>query len=124
MKETRTLIACIWSQRRSRHPQNIQFIDVTTGSGVEYTGESYGAAWGDYNGDGLPDLHVNHHRNADGLYLNLGNGAFENNATPWTSGSNSRPGYARRYLGGFRQRRRSGPDRGLRIQVSDPVPGQ
>ena len=56
---------------------DIQFTDVTTGSGVEYTGESYGAAWGDYNGDGLPDLFVSHHRSAPGLYLNLGNKKFQ-----------------------------------------------
>ena len=52
------------------------FDDVTAGSGLEYTGESYGASWGDMNGDGLPDLYVNHHRNPSGLYVNRGNETF------------------------------------------------
>ncbi len=58
----------------------VQFDDVTIGSGVEYTGESYGASWGDANGDRLPDLFVTHHRNPPGLYINLGDGTFENRA--------------------------------------------
>jgi hypothetical protein len=56
----------------------VVFDNVTNGSGVEYTGESYGAAWGDMNGDGRPDLFVNHHRNRSGLYINQGNGKFVN----------------------------------------------
>ena len=56
----------------------VLFQDVTVGSGVEYTGESYGASWGDANGDRLPDLFVSHHRYVPGLYINLGNGTFEN----------------------------------------------
>ena len=56
----------------------VQFVDVTDGSGVEYSGESYGGAWGDANGDRLPDLFVSHHRNPSGLYVNLADGSFEN----------------------------------------------
>ena len=59
----------------------VAFEDVTNGSGVEYTGESYGASWGYVNDDPLPDLFVNHHRNKPGLYINLGDGTFENRAS-------------------------------------------
>ena len=57
-------------------PAQVVFDDVTEGSGLEYTGESYGASWGDMNNDGLPDLYVNHHRNPSGLYVNRGDGTF------------------------------------------------
>ena len=55
----------------------MQFQDVTTGSGIEYSGESYGAAWGDANGDRLTDLLVTHHRYPSGMYINLADGTFE-----------------------------------------------
>ena len=34
------------------------FVDVAQSAGVADGGNSYGAAWGDYDGDGDPDLHV------------------------------------------------------------------
>ena len=34
------------------------FVDVAPEAGVDYDGISAGAAWGDYDGDGDPDLHV------------------------------------------------------------------
>lgn len=54
----------------------IAFTDVSTAAGFTYSGESYGASWGDLNGDGYPDLFVNNHRKRVALYLNKGNGAF------------------------------------------------
>ncbi len=54
----------------------ISFQDVTIGSGIEKIAESYGASWGDVNGDGWPDLFVNHHRDDPSLYVNLGTGNF------------------------------------------------
>ena len=81
MIEARTLIACVLVAAGQQASADIQFTDITAGSGVEYTGESYGASWGDYNGDGLPDLFVSHHRMAPGLYLNLGNKTFQNRRT-------------------------------------------
>ncbi|MEJ2554229.1 MAG: hypothetical protein P8079_09605, partial [Gammaproteobacteria bacterium] len=41
----------------SRPEVNVKlFEDVTAQSGLEaYRGMTYGAAWGDFNGDGLPD---------------------------------------------------------------------
>ena len=55
----------------------IAFEDVTEISGVSHTSRSFGAAWGDFNGDGRPDLFTNNHQTKPCLYLNKGNGTFE-----------------------------------------------
>lgn len=56
---------------------SIQFTDVTAFAGVTYTGESHGAAWGDVNGDGLVDLWTTNHNSLPTLYINQGNGTFQ-----------------------------------------------
>lgn len=54
------------------------FEDVTANSGLgEYVGMTHGAAWGDVDGDGLPDLYVTNHLNAAQLFRNKGNGQFQ-----------------------------------------------
>jgi Ca2+-binding RTX toxin-like protein len=55
---------------------NILFKNVTPTSGINYQGEAWGVAWGDYNGDQLPDLWVNNHVGTPRLYKNQGNGSF------------------------------------------------
>ncbi len=57
----------------------IAFQDVSAAAGFSYSGETWGSAWGDYNGDGYPDLFVTNHRAEGGrsLYQNLGNGKFK-----------------------------------------------
>jgi len=53
------------------------FNEVTTNAGVSYTGESFGASWGDVNGDGWPDLWVgNHAAHPHDLFENNRNGTF------------------------------------------------
>ncbi len=53
------------------------FVDATLRSGITAdVGMTYGAAWGDYDGDGLPDLYVTNHLNDAQLYRNLGTGYF------------------------------------------------
>jgi Ca2+-binding RTX toxin-like protein len=46
-------------------------------SGIDDIGQSWGAAWGDFNGDRLPDLWVNNHFDAGVLYINQGDGTFK-----------------------------------------------
>ncbi len=50
-----------------------QFKDVSGSAGIDYKGESWGASWGDLNGDGWPDLFVNHHRAPPTLHVNARN---------------------------------------------------
>lgn len=52
------------------------FEDVTPYSGISYLGMTYGAAWGDFDSDGLPDLYVTNHLNSAKLYRNIGKGRF------------------------------------------------
>ena len=54
----------------------IAFTDVTNASGAGHFSESYGAAWGDLDGDGYPDLFTSNHRTKPSLFLNMGNGTF------------------------------------------------
>ena len=54
----------------------ISFTDVTAQSGMTHSSETFGASWGDLNGDGYPDLYVSNHRTPDSLWLNRGNGIF------------------------------------------------
>ncbi len=52
------------------------FTDVTDASGLAHFSETYGASWGDLNGDGFPDLYVSNHRTMKSLFVNKGNGTF------------------------------------------------
>ena len=55
---------------------DIVFQDVTNTAGFTYAGESWGGSWGDLNGDHLPDLFSNHHRNKASVFVNRGNDEF------------------------------------------------
>jgi len=53
------------------------FRDDTQGAGLAgYVGMTHGAAWGDFDGDGLPDLYLTNHLNDATLFRNLGGGKF------------------------------------------------
>ena len=55
------------------------FEDVTQTSGLTAeSGMTFGASWGDFDGDGLPDLYVTNHLNDARLYRNIGKGRFAN----------------------------------------------
>jgi hypothetical protein len=57
----------------------IEFSDVTVAAGLQDNGvESWGAAWGDLNGDGHPDLFTSNHRVPGRLMKNNGDGTFSN----------------------------------------------
>ena len=56
----------------------ISFQDITNSSGISFFGFDYGAAWGDFNNDTLPDLWTSNHFSRGTLYLNQGDGSFTN----------------------------------------------
>ena len=58
---------------------SLTFTDVTAAAGLQGNAvESWGAAWGDLNKDGYPDLFTSNHRVAGRLMRNNGNGTFTN----------------------------------------------
>jgi hypothetical protein len=60
------------------------FRDVTAESGLAgRTGMTHGAAWGDVDGDGRPDLYVTNHLDDPQLFRNLGGGRFEDVTSQW-----------------------------------------
>jgi hypothetical protein len=59
----------------------IAFTDATNAAGVAHTSESYGASFGDLNGDGYLDIFASNHRTQPSMYLNMGNGTFLDVAT-------------------------------------------
>ena len=67
-----------------RAPEAPRFDDVTAAAGLSsYTGMTYGAAWGDFDGDGLPDLYVTNHLNPAKLFRNEGKGRFSDVTAKW-----------------------------------------
>jgi hypothetical protein len=52
------------------------FEDVTKKAGVGRTAFTKGAAWGDYDNDGFPDLYVSNYTTENFLYHNNGDGTF------------------------------------------------
>ena len=56
----------------------ITFADVSTAAGITSKSVSYGASWGDVNGDGHPDLFLNNHARKHSIYLNNGSGIYTN----------------------------------------------
>jgi ASPIC and UnbV/FG-GAP-like repeat len=62
----------------SREPDVTLFQDASAPSGLPaQVGMTHGAAWGDFDGDGRPDLYVTNHLNPARLFRNLGDGRFE-----------------------------------------------
>jgi hypothetical protein len=52
------------------------FEEVSGPAGISGGGESFGAAWGDLDGDGWPDLWVSNHAKRPSLYRNQRDGTF------------------------------------------------
>ena len=55
---------------------NIQFEEVSQQVGITRIGESWGNAWGDFDGDGYLDLWATNHKQKPSLYRNNGDGTF------------------------------------------------
>lgn len=55
---------------------DIQFEDVSHQAGITRVGESWGNAWGDFDGDGYLDLWATNHKHKPSLYRNNGDGTF------------------------------------------------
>ncbi len=55
---------------------DIQFEEVSQHAGITRIGESWGNAWGDFNGDGYLDLWATNHKHKPSLYRNNGDGTF------------------------------------------------
>ncbi|MEZ4960600.1 MAG: FG-GAP-like repeat-containing protein [Saprospiraceae bacterium] len=53
---------------------NNTFVNVAPAAGVNNTGSTNAAVWGDLNNDGWPDLYVANYQGADVLYVNNGPG--------------------------------------------------
>jgi ASPIC and UnbV/FG-GAP-like repeat len=56
----------------------ITFTDVSTAAGFTAKSVSWGASWGDVNGDGHPDLFLNNHARKSSIYLNNASEKFTN----------------------------------------------
>lgn len=59
----------------------VQFDSVSHRLGTQGTGQSWGIAWGDINGDGYPDLAQTNHARPMTLHLNDGTGHFSEQAS-------------------------------------------
>lgn len=57
------------------------FEDVSAKAGVNRVAFTKGVAWGDYDGDGYPDLYISNYGEDNFLYHNRGDGSFEEVAT-------------------------------------------
>lgn len=71
-----------------RNNGNFTFTDVSAAAGVATDGAAAASCWGDYNGDGLPDLYVCYRTGEDGstiqnqMFRNNGDGTFTDVAVP------------------------------------------
>lgn len=59
-----------------------RFAEVGERAGITGADRSLGCAWGDYDGDGWPDLFVANFGERNRLYRNRGDGTFDDRATP------------------------------------------
>ncbi|MDX1734675.1 MAG: FG-GAP-like repeat-containing protein [Halioglobus sp.] len=59
------------------------FDDVSAAAGIDHAGPSWGAAWGDLDGDGFPDLWETNHGMPASIYINRGDGSFAERSSRW-----------------------------------------
>lgn len=93
----KSLLAIIFVVFSTSLFSQVMFVDITEGSGIdEYSGKSFGASWGDINGDGLMDLYSSSHYNPPTslgpleypyIFVNLGEGNFSKDIYTIESGN-------------------------------------
>ncbi len=66
-----------WANELFRNNGDGTFTDVTAAAGVEDRRWTKGVAWGDFDGDGWPDLYLSNAGSPNRLYRNKGDGTFE-----------------------------------------------
>ena len=67
------LISCIYPKIAL---SQVTFTDVTETANVDNSARGMGAAWGDYNNDGMIDIYVSNYKDKNILYRNNGSGVF------------------------------------------------
>jgi hypothetical protein len=79
-ESVRTNNGWVYPSRLYRNLGQGRFEDIAKAAGVENNAYCKGAAFGDYDGDGLQDLYVSNLGGANRLYKNLGDGKFADRA--------------------------------------------
>jgi hypothetical protein len=86
--DAHTAVSATFTDAAIARESLVRFTDVTAQSGIRMPAEEpprhrslpedngTGLAWGDYNGDGWPDLYVVRHTGGNRLFRNNGNGTF------------------------------------------------
>lgn len=87
--------ACIAALAAHPAKAELAFEETTQAAGINHVGSSFGAAWGDFNADGRPDLWVGNHFDRPSLYINAGDGTFADRAGAiWPGGRRDAHGAA------------------------------
>lgn len=86
-KSLRTLLSCAGLMLVVSVSQaEISFEEVSQQAGITHKGTTWGASWGDLDGDGWPDIWVGDHNSRPSLYLNRRDGTFSDIAGSAWSG--------------------------------------
>ena len=73
-----------------RNTGGMQFEEVAEAAGVDDPGNSNVAVWADINNDGWPDLITGNYLDANRLFLNNGNGTFDDATDAYNFGCRHR----------------------------------
>ncbi|MBC8256686.1 MAG: VCBS repeat-containing protein [Candidatus Marinimicrobia bacterium] len=71
-----------WGVNRLYNNDDYDFTNVADVQNLESDTLSNGLSWGDYNNDGLLDIWTSNIRNPDDVFINLGNGEWDNTSSP------------------------------------------
>ena len=70
-----------------RNKGGMQFEEVSIPAGVDDDGTTNATLWGDFNNDGWLDLVTGNYLQANRLYINRGDGTFEDATADWNAGN-------------------------------------